>query len=61
MHLQFFRPKDRFNEINIDLIEEYKPNKGGHRFSLTAIDQLSGFIIASLLPDETTDSVAFAS
>ena len=46
IHISTFSAKRPFDEININLIEEYKPTKGGHMFSLAATDQLP-------LPDET--------
>ena len=46
-HLHCFRAKRPFNEININFIGEYQPTKNGNMFAMTAIDQLSQFVIAS--------------
>ena len=48
-----FSAKRPFDEININLIKEYQPTKGGRIFSLAATDQLP-------LPDETACYVASA-
>ena len=53
IYISTFSAKRPFDEININLNEEYKPTKGGHMFSLAATDQLP-------LPDGTAGHVAFA-